>query len=348
MAYTQEVTEQDIMLFERHIIDYSDDYRFVGYEHDMEQLLERTEKAKDSIRGMPLDDVSELVDKQFDIVRLKEQAFMNIVGANEDEKYHLNDHVVTSFATKLIDDRAVAEVMSLSVRSAEHRGYAHFYEPGDAELRYATYTHDGSDRRYDGSFDVETVQGIREVLEGQNVTDENLEVYDNESFGYVDGVDDFMTGVTQKALFRGREVAEIWQFIEQTEDGEYVMNPEEDIFDSKMFVVKNNAREHDAGIYKIEDGEVYRYNYEETEVQKISGKDSVFEYKDKLQIVGHLDNFRQLAYRDVFEGFQRFDDFSFDSEKVDPYPGRLYHVPYPEMKPIENEKELEQEDDLEL
>src|SRR5699024_9704887 len=138
-----EVSEQDRLWLDRHVIDYSDDYRFVGYQSNPEDLLERTLKAAKASRGQALTDVRMDTHLQYDIIEAKKDALVNLLNANDDKANHIDNHVVSSYISKMVDDCAVADEIEDSAGYMEYLHHGRYYEPGDPKLMYTTHTFEG-------------------------------------------------------------------------------------------------------------------------------------------------------------------------------------------------------------
>lgn len=350
----REIRDSDIQMFERHVMDFSDDNRFVGYRSDPNALLERSLNASDSIRGQSLDAVEDMLYKQDKILHEKTTAMLNVLAQNQDDKYFIDNAVVSSYLSKLVDDYAVADYIRDNHDSLSYGDFEHYYERGDENLTYTVVDLDPGNP-YVEMFESSSEEDIRAVIKetdelyGTEWSNRNVRILPKDEITYVQG-DVFMSSESVVALFRGERIGELWGDWTQHEDDSFEWIPEDPNYDGKGFVSKMTSDYYTPGVYKVEDGEVYRYNLEETEVVKVSGKDSVLEAKQKNERSSFLQSSRMNRFHEMTQRIEmyteRHNDFDFSGVKPKRDSNDL--IPEPKPKPVSAVVEKEKDSDLEL
>lgn len=338
------VSRQDELFFDQHVFDYSDEYRFVGYESKPKQLLERFKTAEESIRGLSVYDVQRDVARQMSLVNMKKEALFNVLSQNDDAKYHIDNQVVTSFVGKMMDDYAVADVISNEATSMEYDFQGLYYNAGDPALTYTTHNFKGQDINdrniLSHSFERDmSLDEVRQSVEESfpDIDGDNVEVIDSNEFAYLES-QPYHAEQTRRAYFRG---AYVGQVVDPTDGTKHT--------DKTSFTSMNEIEgfERD-GVYKIEDGELYKYDMSETYAQKMSGTDSVWEAERLTLKSGYLNGSRE-RFLDQFKTeleneTGRLNDFDFSG--LESSLNEQVVVPKPQR--IRTKPELENEDEIEL
>lgn len=352
----REIRDSDIQMFERHVMGFSDDNRFVGYRSDPKALLERSLNASDGIRGQSLDAVEDMIDKQDSILHEKTTAMLNVLAQNQDDKYFIDNAVVASYLSKLVDDYAVADYIRDNHGNLSYGGFDHYYERGDENI---TYTVIGLNpgNPYVEMFESSSEEDIRDIIKeadeqnGTEWSNHGFKILPKDEITYVQG-DEFMSSESVVALFRGERIGELWGDWTPQGDDVYAYEwiPEDPNSDGSGFVSKMTSDHYTPGVYKVEDGEVYRYNLEETEVVKVSGKDSVLEAKRQNERNNFLQSSRMNRFDEMTQRIEmyteRHNDFDFSGVKPKRDSNDL--IPEPKPKPVSAVVEKELEDELEL
>lgn len=345
------VSETDLNLYEQHILHYSDERQFTGYESEGEALLERSLKASESVRGEALEDVFMKLDRQSEIVERKREALVNLLAQDNDEAYHLDETGVKSFVSKMVDDYAVSDYIRSEAEKMNSNLYQRYYEDGDPKLTYATYAFGGDENhKFSGAYDVDSDEELLKLISRDSESITSMDTYGADEFGYIEG-ESFMNGVSENVMYRNQEIGTIWGFLKQNEEGEYETDYEYDIHDKTSFISINSDDPETMGIFQIEDGDVYRYSMDETEVQKISGKDSVLEARSHNSRSRMLHYYQKSRFEQIVNDIEqetgRAKDFDFDSinpNQKEPFEKK---IPSFEWTDIELER-MAQEDWLEL
>ena len=357
----REVNAYDVYLLDQHVMDHTDDNRFVGYRSDPNALLERSLKASEGIRGQSLDVVEDMIYKQNSILHEKTTAMLNVLAQNQDDKYHIDNAVVSSYLSKLVDDYAVSDYIRSNHSNLSYGGFEHYYEPGDENVTYTVIDSNPGNppgNPYIEMFESSSEEDIRAVIKkvdehhGTEWSNRNLKILPKDEISYAQG-DEFMSGESVIALFRGERIGEVWGDWTPREEGGYEWNPEDPDYDGKGFVSKTTSDKYTPGVYKVEDGEVYRYNLEETEVVKVSGKDSVLEAKQQNERNSYLQNARMRRFDEMTQRIERYTERHNDFDFAGVMPKlHLHHfndlIPEPKPKPVSAVVEKELEDELEL
>ena len=349
----REIRDSDIQMFERHVMDFSDDNRFVGYRSDPNALLERSLNASDGIRGQSLDAVEDMIYKQDSILHEKTTALMNVLAQNQDDKYFIDNAVVASYVSKLVDDYAVADYIRNNHGNLSYGGFDHYYERGDDNLTY-TVADLNPGNPYIEMFESSSKEDIRNVIKeadeqnGTEWSNRGLKILPKDEISYVKG-DVFMSVESVVALFRGERIGELWGDWTQHEDDSFEWIPEDPDYDGSGFVSKMTSDHYTPGVYKVEDGEVYRYNLEETEVVKVTGENSVVEAKQKNERNSFLQSSRMNRFDEMTQRIEmyteRHNDFDFSG--VMPKLDSNDLIPEPKPKPVSAVVEKEKDIDLE-
>lgn len=288
----RDVRSQDITLFDEHVLNYSDDTHFKGYQSDPDALLQRSLTASKNIRGEKLTEVDDLLAYQKSIIEQKRDALMRVLDQDDYEKYHIDDRVLKSFTRKLVDDYAIMDRVSVdaSWMSVNDR-QTHYYEHGDEALTYVT----AGDiiQAYDFDDKDEMLRRMKDKgYLSQDATENDIAVHPKDGFGYVDQ-DVFMTGIYEDVLYRGKPVTEIVGFIDSGHTRVY----DKDVREDYRAVSANSTSElTNQGIFEIENGDVYRYSLDRSKVQKMTGENSVQEALDHTELHSRLANSRRLTF----------------------------------------------------
>lgn len=350
---TNQVTKQDQHWFDEHVLSYSDDYRFNGYKSEPKALLERSLAASALVRGAKLDVVDKQLDRQHEILERKTTALVNILSQNDDKAYHIDNHVVTSYVTKMLDDYAVGYMIADASESMHTRFFDRYLEDNDPELMHTVlYLGDPDEftfsfgEAYDTKTNDELIDRINKQHSGVYMHDN----YDKDEFGYVIEGDEEADEIREIALYRGVPVAKIISYNKEDENGEPSIEFDKDSKGQTSFKSFTETDESNPGIYKIENGDVYRYNQDETMVQKITGEDSVREVEELMKRSSRLNDYRKFYFSEILDTIDtrtgRLNDFDFTSIESDL--DKTLTLSTPGFEPVDKHKEKDVEDDLEL
>ena len=343
MVKKREVNEHDVYLLDQHVMNHSDDYRFVGYQSRPKELIERYTDASEKLRGVPIPAIHNDVAKQHEVIDRKKEAIINLVAANNDDKYHLSNQVVSSYVSKMMDDYAIAEVISGELTSMEYDHQFSYYHPNDTDRTYATYNfHGRENERNIISHDADDLDELKDFVSHmyQDIDLDSMKEYSPYEIVYVDS-QEYHGTESRRAYFRDSYIGEVAVTGEQD-------NPTQ--FTSINTGSSIDAFERD-GIYGIgDDMELYQYTANMNRAKKISGKDGVWEAEHHTRISGFLNGgrgrFLEEFKEDLETGTGRLNDFDFtDLERsLD----EQYVAPKPKFELVDNTKSKEKEEELDL
>lgn len=346
----KQVTEQDQHWLDQHVLSYSDAYRFRGYESEPKALLERSLTASASVRGKTLDVVDKELDRQHELLESKTTALVNILSQNDDKAYHIDNHVVTSYVTKMLDDYAVAYDIANASDSMHTRLFNHYYEDNDPELMHTVLHFGDPGVEYTAAFgeayDTKTNDELVDRIKAQHKDFYSYDNYDKDGFGYV--TEEEFDGIREIALYRGVPVAKIISYNKEDENGEYTIEFDKDSKGVTEFRSFTETDESNPGIYKIEDGDVYRYNEDETMVQKITGEGSVREVDEFMERSSRLNDYRKDRFSAIIDIIDtetgRLNDFDFTS--IGAVLDKTPTLSKPGFEPVDKEKSVDDGLDL--
>lgn len=343
MVEKREVNEHDVYLLDQHVMNHSDDYRFVGYQSRPKELIDRYADASEKLRGVPIPAIHYDVAKQHEVIDRKKEAIINLVAANNDDKYHLSNQVVSSYVSKMMDDYAIAETIGDELISMEYDHQFSYYHPNDTDLTYATFNFHGRENKRDRiSHDADDLDELKDYVAHMypDIELESMKEYSPYEIVYLDSQDHHDTE-SRRAYFRDAYIGEVAEIGEQD-------NPTQFISINSGSLTDNLG--HD-GIYGIgDDMELYQYTANMNRAKKISGKDGVWEAKHHTLVSGFLNGSRGRLLEVFKEELEtetgRLNDFDFtDLERsLD----EQYVAPTPKFELVDNTKSKEKEDELEL
>ena len=335
----------DLFWIESHMIDHSDDFRFVGYKSDPEALLNRALEVQKEMRGETTTQVS--LATTYESMRLdqKRDALANLINENRDDELGLDDHLVSSYISKLVDEYSVNDHLIRENNSVELRGLSKFYPVRDPDLIYTTYEYENDSSRRQAIFDISTGSDFDEYFE-ENLPDSvDIELHTPNEFYYVSNDLDSDEGnvVRESAMYRGFYIADVVGYMEMDDQDITHIDMKDDFYSKDEVVSANDPRKGFEGIYKIENDGVYRYNLDETKSQKIIGEGSVAEAIDLKRQSVSLNDYRISRFKTLVEELdlatERMDDFDLSGIKPDITD---VHMPIPpKMTSIDSTKELE-------
>lgn len=283
------VNELDVFRLDKHVFDYSDNDRFVGYKSSPEDVTNYVNTLDKTLEGNSISDIYSYLRNRRTSVDAEKESYLNILSEDHDTKYYINQRVHESYLSRLVDEYAILDYMDNKMAyELFHKDltdeYVGFGSPNNQYIAF------GDQEAYLGiiSYNEESMDVALEKFQEQNPNVEHFIPLVNEQFDYIKGLDYSEDNQQYEVILNGQAVQSL-------------IKPKDKNLHPNRFELTQSDNPKDYGVYRV--GEDYpegvRIVESEGFTQKLTGKDSILEAEMNYMRMHDLQSYRMTAYKDL-------------------------------------------------